>query len=71
MGTNNAPYCTPEKMVDQILGLKNFTLQKLPACQIIISAPTLSTDNTTVSLIAYLTVYNSVPNCVPFAVFAL
>ena len=24
MGINNAPYCTPEKMVDQILGLKNF-----------------------------------------------
>ena len=42
MGTNNAPYCTPEKMVDQILGLKNFILQKL----VIISAPTLRTDTT-------------------------
>ena len=29
MGTNNAPYCTPEKMVDQILRLKNIILQKL------------------------------------------
>ena len=47
MGTNNAPYCTPEKMVDQILGLKNFILQKLPTCEIIISTPTLRTDNTT------------------------
>ena len=27
IGTNNAPYCTPEKMVDQILGLKYFILQ--------------------------------------------
>ena len=26
VGTNNAPYCTPEKMVDQILGLKKFYL---------------------------------------------
>ena len=47
MGTNNAPYCTPEKMVGQILGLKNFILQKLPTCEIIISTPTLRTDNTT------------------------
>ena len=47
MGTNNTPYCTPEKMVDQILGLKNFILQKLPACKIIISTPILRTDHTT------------------------
>ena len=47
MGTNNDPYCTPEKMVGQILGLKNFILQKLPTCEIIISTPTLRTDNTT------------------------
>ena len=47
MGTNNAPYCTPEKMVDQILGLKSFILQKLPTCEIIISTTTLRTDNTT------------------------
>ena len=25
MGINNPPYCPPEKMIDQILGLKNFT----------------------------------------------
>ena len=47
MGTNNAPYCTPEKIVDQILGLKKFILQKPPTCEIIISTPTLRTDNTT------------------------
>ena len=47
MRTNNAPYCTPEKMIDQILGLKNFILQKRPTCEIIISTPTLRTDNTT------------------------
>ena len=47
MGTNNDPYCTPEKMVGQILGLKNFILQKLPTCEIIISSPTLRKDNTT------------------------
>ena len=47
IGTNNTPYCMPEKMVDQILGLKNFILQKLPTCEIIISTPTLRTDNTT------------------------
>ena len=47
MGTSNAPYCTPEKMIDQILGLKNFILQKLPTCEIIISTPTLRADNIT------------------------
>ena len=45
MGTSNAPYCTPEKMIDQILGLKNFIFQKLPTCEIIISTPTMRTDN--------------------------
>ena len=45
MGTNNAPYFTPEKIVNQILGLKNFIFQKLPTCEIIISTPTLRTDN--------------------------
>ena len=34
-------------MVDQILGLKNFILQKLPTSEIIISTLTLRTDNTT------------------------
>ena len=33
-------------MTDQILGLKTFILQKLPTCEIIISTPTLRTDNT-------------------------
>ena len=47
MGTNNAPYCTPQIMVGQTLGLKNFILQKLPTCEIIVSTPTLRTDNTT------------------------
>ena len=47
MGTNNAPYCTPEKIVDQILGLKNCILQTLPSCEIFISTPTLRTDNST------------------------
>ena len=47
MGTNNAPYCMPQKMVDQILGLKNFILWKLPTCEIIISTPTLRRDNNT------------------------
>ena len=52
-GINNAPYCTPEKMVDKILGLKHFflaqTSDKLPTCEIIISTPTLRTANTTVN----------------------
>ena len=47
VATNNDPYCTPEKMVDQTLGLKHFILQKLPTCEIIISTPTLRADNTT------------------------
>ena len=34
-------------MVDQILGLKNFILWKLPTCEIIISTPTLRRDNNT------------------------
>ena len=46
-GTDNAPYCTQEKMVDQILGIKNFILQKLPTCEYIISTPTLRTGNNT------------------------
>ena len=49
MATNNAPYCTPEKMIDQILRLKSFFLHKFPACEIAISTPTLRTDNTTAS----------------------
>ena len=49
IGRNNTPYCTPEKIIDQILGLKNFIFQKLPACESIISTPTLRTDNTTVN----------------------
>ena len=49
MGTNDAPYCAPEKMVDQILGLKNFMLQKFPTCETIISTLALRTDNTTVN----------------------
>ena len=47
MGTNIATYCMPEKILDQILGLKNFILQKLPTCEIIISTPSLRTDKTT------------------------
>ena len=47
MGTNNVPYCMPEKTVNPILGLKNSILQKLPTCEIIISTTMLRTDNTT------------------------
>ena len=45
MGTSNSPYCTPEKVVDQILGLIIF--QKLPSCVIIISTPVLRINYTT------------------------
>ena len=34
-------------MADQILGLNNFILQKLPICEIIICTPSLRTNNTT------------------------
>ena len=47
MRTNDAPYCTPEKMVDQMFGLKKFIVQKLPTCEIIISTTTLRADSTT------------------------
>ena len=47
MGTNNASYCTPEKMVDQILGLKRFILQKFLTCAIAISTLTLRTNKVT------------------------
>ena len=47
MGTNNAPYCTAGKMVDQVLGLKLFILRKLPSFKIIISTPTPKADNAT------------------------
>ena len=49
MGKNKAPHCTPEKMVNQILGLKYSVLQKLPVCEIIISTPTLRTNKTPVN----------------------
>ena len=56
MGTNNTPYCTPEKMVDQILELKNVLLQKLPACEIIISTPMHRSDHRTEQIIQQLTI---------------
>ena len=44
MGANSAPYCTPEKMVDQLLGLKKLSCRNFQLV-IIISNPTLRTDN--------------------------
>ena len=45
--TNNAPYCTPEKMIDQMLGIKSFILQKLLTSEIAISTLTLRTNKET------------------------
>ena len=46
-GNKQRSILSAREMVDQILGSKNFILQKLPTSEIIISTPTLRTDNTT------------------------
>ena len=44
-GTNDAPYLTSRKILDNVLTLKSFITDNLPNCEVIISTPTLRTDD--------------------------
>ena len=45
VGTNDTPYSTSRKILDNLLSLKSFTTNNLPKCNIVISTPTLRTNN--------------------------
>ena len=44
-GTNDAPYLTSRKILDNLITLKSFITDKLPNCKVVISTPTLRTDD--------------------------
>ena len=44
-GTNDALYLTSRKILDNVLTLKSFITDNLPNCEVIISTPTLRTDD--------------------------
>ena len=44
-GTNDAPYLTSRKILDNLLTLKSFITDNLPNCKVVISTPTLRTDD--------------------------
>ena len=50
-GTNDAPYLTSRKILDNLLTLKSFITDNLPNCKVVISTPTLCTDNGKAALI--------------------
>ena len=43
--TNDAPYSTSRKILDYLLKLKFFITENLPNCKVVISIPTLHTDD--------------------------
>ena len=43
--TNDAPYLTSQKTLDNLLTFKSFTTDNLPNCKVVISTPTLRTDD--------------------------
>ena len=45
IGTNDAPYCTSQQILDKIIILKNFILEKCPTCKVVFSTPTIRTDD--------------------------
>ena len=45
VGTNDTPYPTSRKILDNLLSLKSFITNNLPKCNIVISTPTLRTNN--------------------------
>ena len=44
-GTNDAPYLTSRKILDNHITLKSFVTDKLHNCKVVISTPTLRTDD--------------------------
>ena len=44
-GTNDAPYLTSRKILDNLLTLKSFITDNLPNCKVIISTLTLRSDD--------------------------
>ena len=44
-GTNDAPYLTSRKVLDNLLTLKSLITDNLPNCKVVISTPTLRTDD--------------------------
>ena len=50
-GTNDAPYLTSLKILDNLVLLKYFIIDKLPNCKVVISTPTLCTDDGKAALI--------------------
>ena len=44
-GTNDAPYLTSRKILDNHITLKSFITDKLHNCKVVISTPTLRTDD--------------------------
>ena len=44
-GTNDASYLTSWKILDNLVTLKSISADKLPNCKVIISTPTLHTDD--------------------------
>ena len=45
VGTNNAPYWTSRKRLDNLLTLKSFITDNLPNCKVVISTTTLRADD--------------------------
>ena len=44
-GKNDAPFLTSRKILDNLITLKSFITDKLPNCKVVISTPTLRTDD--------------------------
>ena len=49
-GTSDVPYLTSRKLSDNLLTLKSFITDNLPNCKVVISTPTLRTDDGKVAL---------------------
>ena len=57
-GTNDAPYLTSRKILDNLLTLKSLITDNLPNCKVVISTPTLRTDDRKAALtVSQLTNY--------------
>ena len=44
-GKNEVPYLTSREILDNLITLKSFITDKLPNCKVVISTPTLRTDD--------------------------
>ena len=49
-GTNDAPHTTSKEILDQILELKALIIKELPTCRVVISTPTVRSDNAKTAL---------------------